>query len=152
MGHHLRQLGGYQPDALGRLSMSYQPQQSGSYQPQASVYQSMDYQPSMAIPQQSYYYLPQMSICLTIYQPQQLSVQQPMAESPIIQYLIVQQLQPDSCQPIMQQLGPIIYQRNIAEVDDQSELLKSKVLTFEMTKESGVDDPRVKILADEFKK
>jgi len=52
----------------------------------------------------------------------------------------------------MEQLWPIVYQWNIAEVDDQYELQKSKVLTLEMTEESGVDDPRVKILADEFRK
>jgi len=116
----------YQLQMLTPSLMSYQPQQSGGYQPQASAYQSMSCQPSMAIPQQSYYYPPQMSICQTIYQPQQLSVQQPMAESPIIQYPIVQQLQPDSCQPIMQQSEPIIHQQCIANSQDGE--FESKVL------------------------
>ena len=71
-----------------------------------------------------------MSICQTIYQPQQLSVQQLITKSPIVQYPIVQQLQPDSCQPVMQRSEPIIYQQYIANNQDgefESEVLASGV-------------------------
>ena len=110
--------------------MSYQPQQFNSYQPQASAYQPMSYQPLMAIPQQSNYYLPQTSVCHATCQLQQLSVQQLIAGSPIVQHPIVQQLQPDSCQPVMQRSEPIIYQQYIANNQDgefESEVLASGV-------------------------
>jgi hypothetical protein len=85
----------------------------------------MSYQPSMAIPQQSNYYLPQTPVCHTTCQLQQLSVQQLITESPIVQYPIVQQLQPDSCQPIMQRSEPIIHQQYIA--NSQSREFESEV-------------------------
>ena len=84
----------------------------------------------MAIPQQSNYYLPQTSVCHATCQLQQLSVQQLIVESPIVQYPTVQQLQPDSCQPIMQQSEPIIHQQYIANSQDgefESEVLASGV-------------------------
>ena len=57
-------------------------------------------------------------------------MQQLIVESPIVQYPIVQQLQPDSCEPIMQRLEPIIHQQYIANSQDgefESEVLASGV-------------------------
>ena len=57
-------------------------------------------------------------------------MQQLIAGSPIVQHPIVQQLQPDSCEPIMQRLEPIIHQQYIANSQDgefESEVLASGV-------------------------
>ena len=130
MVYQLQQPASYQLQMLASSLMICQLQQSGGYQPQASAYQPMSYQPSMAIPQQSNYYLPQMLVCHTTCQLQQLSVQQLIAESPTVRHPIMQQFQPYSCQPSMQRSEPIIHQQYIANSQDgdfESEVLDSGV-------------------------
>jgi len=106
----------------------------------------MSYQPSMAIPQQSNCYLPGTSVCHATCQLQQLGVQQMIAKSPIVQHSIEQQLQPDSCQPIMQQSEPIIHQQYIANSQDGES--KYEVLASGMSRKSEDDNIEDKISAN----
>ena len=85
MVYRLQQPASYQLQTLAPSLLSCQPQQSG-----ASAYQPVSYQPSMAIPQQSNYYLPQTLVCHATCQLQQLGVQQLIVESPIVQQPIMQ--------------------------------------------------------------
>jgi len=68
-------------------------------------------------------------------------VQQLITESPIVQQLIVQQLRPDSCQPIMQQSEPIIHQQCIANSQDGE--FESKVLASGMSRKLEDDNIEV---------
>ena len=106
MFYQLQQPANYQLLMLTPSLVNYQPQQSDSYQTQASAHQPMSYRPLMAIPQQSNYYLAPTSVCHMTCQ--------------------LQQLRPDSCQPIMQQSESIIHQQCIANSQDGE--FESKVL------------------------
>ena len=73
-------------------------------------------------------------------------MQQLIAGSPIVQHPIVQQLQPDSCQPIMQQSEPIIHQQYIANSQDGES--KYEVLASGMSRKSEDDNIEDKISAN----
>lgn len=115
--------GNLQPLTSDYLATNDQSQQSNICWPQASAHQPIAYQ--MA------------------YQPQQSSMQQPIAGLPIMQHPIVpdpimQQTQFNSCQLAMVQSKTIIHWQDI--VDSQDEEMKSEVLVSEVSKESKNDD------------